>query len=293
MTDQIVDETSSFISGSEEDQQQPVATQEEPASSESETPVVDVKAEEAEPKGEAPKAEEDEPTPGDESTAEANVDKKDKGGKKGFGKRLGELTKQREEARRENEALKRENEQLKAAKGEDKKEPIESDFETYDEYLDALDKGDKPEAKADKSNDKATDLTDSQKTAQAILQEKLNSVDLPENFEAVALKQDLPITGEMVEALAECDSPEKVMLYLGNNEKQAADISEMSPVQQMREIAKIDLSIEVAPKKQVKISNAPDPINPVKGSDAIEKSLEDMDFSEYEAKRNKESRNRY
>lgn len=240
----------------------------------------------------------------DDSTAAQDKDKKPNR----VQKRIDKVVREREEERRKSEALQRELDELKKGKQQkpeeqaEVKEPVESDFDTYDEYLDALDKFDKQsDQKVDKETDtdkKDTDsqadeeLTDSQKTALAITQERVASAEKPEDFEAVALNPDLPVTGEMLEALAECDDPAKVMYHLGKNKDLATDIAGQSPAQQMRAIAKLDLTVTSKPPKPTKTTNAPDPISPVSGSDAQEKSVSDMSFAEYEAHMNKKEQKR-
>lgn len=255
---------------------------------------------------------------GDNTTAEDD-DKKadaDKGQSKKSNrvqKRIDQVVREREEQKRENERLQRELDELKKDKEKDKsdansdKEPVESDFDTYDEYLDAVDKYDqrqneskeesKPEAK-DKTSDDGNDsegsqLTDAQRTAMAIIKEKVSDgSDKYEDFEEVALDPSVPITGEMLEALAECDDPTKVIYHLGKNKDLAANIAESSPAQQMREIAKLDLTVEVKPPKPTKTTQAADPIKPVGGADAQQKPISDMSFAEYEAHMNKKERDR-
>lgn len=220
-------------------------------------------------------------------------------------KRIDQVVKEREAEKRKNEALERELAELKRSKEEPQKpaskEPVESDFETYDEYLDALDSFEKSQdeaPKADKKTDKAPEqdkpagLTESQMTAMAVLKETFDSQDLPEDFKAVALNAELPVTGEMLEALAECEDPAKVLYHLGKNKDLAAEIASKPALQQMREITKLDLTVVKAPPKPTKTTKAPDPIEPVGGADAQQKDISKMSFAEYEAHMNKAERER-
>lgn len=214
---------------------------------------------------------------------------------KGVQKRINKVVKEREDAKRKNEALQKRIKELEGDNSDQEvKEPVESDFETYDQYLDALDKYDstaetKDPAK-DSENDKQKDtsadntLTDSQRSAMEVIRETIGSAEnKPSDFEAIALNPEVPITGEMLEALAECDDPAKVMYHLGKNKDTAESIANKSPVQQMREIAKLDLTVKVSPPKPVKTTNAPDPISPVNGSEQQTKSDSEMSFTEFEA----------
>lgn len=214
-------------------------------------------------------------------------------------KRIDKLVRQREDAKREAEALKREVESLRNKKPEPElkeevKEPVEKDYDTYDKYLDALDAFDKTkdvkseaveEPKQKDVEPEVNDgLTDSQKTALAIIQDRIeSSTDKPDNFDEIALNPELHITGEMLEALSECDDLAKVMMHLGQNKELAAEIAKKTPALQMRDIARLDLTVASKPKKPTQLTNAPDVIDPVQGSDAQKKSHKEMSFAEFEA----------
>lgn len=226
----------------------------------------------------------------------------------GVQKRISKLVGERENVKRENEKLQKQIDELKKGKESKEKkalsEPKEDDvgedgkplYETYDEYLNAIDSYGKsskePEAKAPEKSDESKEpgLTDAQKTAMGIVQEIVNSAEKPKDFDEVALAEDVEVTGTMLEALAECDDPSKVLYHLGKNKAIATDIAKGTPAQQMRAIAKLDLSVK--PPKPNKQSQAPEAISPVRGVDVHEKNNNDMSFSEYEEKRNKEERNR-
>lgn len=294
------DETSDFVCESEdvievEVKSQEVEVKEEQASSET-TNTDDKTSKEAETKVDA----EDESTDkkeidslGDNTTADTDKPKK----RDGYQKSIDRVTRQREDEKRKNETLEK---RIKELEGKDKpedkgenKEPVEDDFETYDKYLDALDKFDKqgtdqvsekeatPEKK-DNESQAEDELTSSQKTALAITQERVASADKPEDFDAVALNPDIPITGEMLEALSECDDPAKVMYHLGQDKNLATEISGKTPSQQMRAIISLDLTVKSKPKKPTKITEAPDAIDPVNGSDSQKKSHSEMSFAEFE-----------
>lgn len=295
------DETEGFVTTSSDmpevqTEPQEEQQQEEQANSEADATVG---KEEQDPKGEAeePKAEEQD-DPGKDTAADHDKGKKPNR----VQKRIDQVVREREQERREKEVLQRRIEELEKGKPSDKsdKEPVEDDFETYDEYLDALDAYDnKQPSNEDKKSEpkqeekeKPSELTDSQKTAMAVIKESVDSADKPEDFEAVALNPEVPVTGEMLEALAECEDPAKVMYHLGHNKDLAADIASGSPAQQMRAIAKLDLTVTSKPPKPTKTTNAPDPISPVGGSDAQQKSPAEMSQSEYEAWANKQERKR-
>ena len=222
---------------------------------------------------------------GDDTTADNKKPKK----RDGYQKSIDRVTRQREDEKRKNESLEARIKELEGNKQSDTestKEPVEDDFETYDKYLDALDSFDKQSEKEPaKDNETNSDeaLTDSQRTALAITQERVATANKPDDFEDVALNPELPVTGEMLEALSECDDPAKVMYHLGQNKDLAAQIANKTPAQQMREIAKLDLTITSKPNKPTKLTNAPDAITPVNGTDSQKKAHKEMSFSEFEA----------
>tara|TARA_R110002153_G_scaffold173631_1_gene326410 strand:- start:6442 stop:7380 length:939 start_codon:yes stop_codon:yes gene_type:complete len=292
------DESSDFVCESEdtnevEVESQEVEVNEEQASSETNNTEDDASEDEASAESDNESTDKEEAdSSGDNTTADSDKPKK----RDGYQKSIDRVTRQREDEKRKNESLELRIKELEGKnkpqdKGENK-EPVEDDFETYDKYLDALDKFDKQEDHSDKSttnDNKDTEskvddeLTSSQKTALAITQERVSSADKPDDFDAIALNPELPVTGEMLEALSECDDPAKVMYHLGQNKDLAAQIAGKTPAQQMREIAKLDLTITSKPKKPTKITNAPDAISPVSGTDSQQKAESEMSFAEFEA----------
>lgn len=308
MTEEVKqDETAGFVvtsSDTPEASPAPQEAQQQEEQANSETVDTEGKEPEAKAEGEETQVNKQD-DPGTDTAADHDKGKKPNS----VQKRIDQVVREREDERRKNEALQREIDELKKGKqqkpeAKQDKEPVESDFEAYDDYLDALDAYDKqqgeeskPEQKADKADNQEeseaqSELSDNQKTAMAVIKEAFGSADKPEDFEAVALNPEVPFTGEMLEALAECEDPAKVAYHLGQNKDLAADIAAGSPAQQMRAIAKLDLTVDSKPPKPTKTTKAPDPISPVGGSDAQEKSPEDMSFAEYEAHMNKKERAR-
>ena len=231
---------------------------------------------------------------GNDATAEKS--EKPKGNSK-TQKRIDKLVREREEANRRVESLQAQlDSNLEKTEVIDS-EPLESDFESYDEYLGALDKfdsaGDAPgkadpkEVESSGGNEGGATFTDSQKTAMALLTERTDeAAERYADFKEVALAQDVAITAVMVEGLAECEDPAKVMMYLGLNKEVAADIANKSPAQQMVALARLDMTAKVRPSKPANNSKAADPISPVHGSDAQTRPLSEQSFSEYEATMN-------
>ena len=304
MSDQVTQDETSGFEVTISDLPEATPAQEETTDEQASSEVVDTEEgkqeDDANQQDEKPNDEKAEDSTDDKSGDNATAAKPKQ---KGFQKRIDKLTRQREDEKRKSEALERELDGYrKKPEQQAVKEPVESDFESYDEYLDALDSYDEQTVDVKKpvsdgkqeedSKDKTEEspLTDSQLTAQAVLTEKLEGAELPDNFKEVALNPDVAITGDMMEALAECDDPGKVLFHLGNNKDLASDIAGQTPVQQMRAIARLDLSADIKPEKPVKTTNASEPISPVNGSDAQQKPVSEMSFKEHEEYMNKRER---
>lgn len=96
-----------------------------------------------------------------------------------------------------------------------------------------------------------------------------------------------PITTIMVEAMIETDFGADIAYYLGKNVKEAARISNLSPVAQARAI--FELEKKVSAKTPPPKSQAPAPVKPVRGgSSAPIKPVSEMSMSEYAAYRQKQ-----
>ena len=236
--------------------------------------------------------------------SETDQDEKKPKQRRSAQKRIDEVIRQREEAKRENEELQRKIDEMEGKSKAEKlglTEPVETDYDDYDEFLDAHDKFEREKLKPENNDLDLSDkseaspdevkLTDSQKSAIAVIQERLeNAEDKPEDFSEIALSDDVQITADMVEALVECDNLIDVMFHLGNNRDLAAEIAGKSPAQQAREIARLDLVKREKPAKPANTTNAPEPISPGGSSFSGEKHIKDMSFSEFEAKQNKAER---
>lgn len=104
-----------------------------------------------------------------------------------------------------------------------------------------------------------------------------------EDFEEVAGDPTLPVTEAMTAALLASDIGHQVQYHLGSNPDEAVRISQLNPVQQVREMALLEASL-LAPKAKLrkKTTNAPEPIKPVGGKSAPKSIDEDsMDIDQY------------
>lgn len=239
----------------------------------------------------------------DNDADDASEDKDHRRGRGRFQKRIDRLTKRAAEAERR--AQEAERKLKEAAKGESKSdaaddgEPDPSDFDDYDEYLDALtdwkaeakQKGSKQEQKADDKQEGAPDqeFTDALEDVNEGFDESRKTYS---DFDDVIGQEDLQITREMVIAMADAEKPGEIAYHLGKNKQEAERISKLSPIAQAREIGKLEVKLASKPKPGKKTTSAPDPIEPLKGSDGKVKTPAEMDFAEFEKTRNESERKR-
>jgi hypothetical protein len=117
-----------------------------------------------------------------------------------------------------------------------------------------------------------------------------------DDFEQVAYNSKLPITEAMAQTIQSSDVGPDMAYYLGSNPKEADRISRLSPLQQAKELGKIEAKLADNPVVK-KTSSAPAPIAPVTarstGSPATDttdpRSIKSMSTSEWiEAERQRQ-----
>ena len=109
-----------------------------------------------------------------------------------------------------------------------------------------------------------------------------------DDFEQVAYNPKLPITNEMAQTIQSSDVGPDMAYYLGSNPKEAERISRLSPLQQAKELGKIEAKLADNPVVK-KTSSAPAPIAPITarstGSSATDttdpRSIKSMSTSEW------------
>lgn len=214
-----------------------------------------------------------------------------------FQKRIDRLTKRAAEAERRAQEAERKLQEAEGKNGgkakpeaqDDEGEPDPSDFDSYDEYLDALadwkaDQKISAKGKNDEQDEQDAEFTEALEDVQDAFNETRKSHN---DFDEVIGQQDLQITRDMVIAMADSEDPGAIAYHLGKNKQEAARIAKLSPIAQAKEIGKIEAKLAAKPQQPgKKTTSAPDPIDPVKGSDSTSKAPQDMDFAEYERTQN-------
>jgi hypothetical protein len=157
-------------------------------------------------------------------------------------------------------------------------------------------------AAADKASAEQTALQQRIGTWQGRL--RAAAVEFPD-FEAVAFQTTLPVSATMGDAIMGSELGPKVLYHLGSHPDEAARISKLSPIDQVREIGKLEHSLSQAaaalasgeeeeeevppPSAKSAISKAPPPVprpaGAAKAGAPSMKSLEGISQAEYRALR--------
>lgn len=191
-------------------------------------------------------------------------------------KRLAELAYEAREAKRQQkaeterrEALERELEEFKAGKG---KAPTADAFESYEEYLDAradwlvsqkLQEREKASAVEAK---KAKALEETERKVARVQEVMGGGAESYKDFTATveALNASMPDPDKFRGALdttLESEKASDILYYLGKNPSVVAKLAAMSPLNQAREIGRLEEKFE-----SKKLTAAPAPVTPLKGN---------------------------
>lgn len=160
-------------------------------------------------------------------------------------------------------------------------EPKPEQFKTYEEYLDKLTdwKVDKKLAEMSERSTRQQQEESQQSYESQARDNLMKAAEKYDDFEEVVTNPKMTITVPMRDALGESELGGEIAYYLGTNLKEAATIAQMSPVQQVKAIDKLEQKLKGTPKN---VSNAPAPMEPVgKGRAKSEPDLSKMSVSEY------------
>lgn len=191
-----------------------------------------------------------------------------------FKKRFDRLTYQREqalrekaEAEKERERLAAEVERLKTSKTAAEGKPKLEDFDSDEEYFDALTdwKWEQRELKVKAEREKE-EQTQTKQKAEQTFKETVVSVNTAgeakyEDYtETISALPPEVMDVELAQAIFETDAPEDIAYHLGKNPKEAAKISKLSPLKKAIALGKIEARLATKTT-----TSAPPPIKPVKG----------------------------
>lgn len=217
--------------------------------------------------------------------------------KNGVQKRIDELTRKAHEAERQ-AAFWREQATKQSASSTDAPKPTRGAFGSDDEYFEAL-----ADWKAEQKVGELRKQTQAEKLAEAeqqqtatrfeLYQERVSTaLDAMPDYHEVVGGSDVPAEAHVLEAILDSEQGPQLAYHLAKHPDVAQRLNEMTPVQAAREIGRLEAQLaqpktETPPPKRT--TNAPPPINPVRGSNGqFTKSPDQMTDAEwYAAQRNK------
>lgn len=244
---------------------------------------------ESEQADEQQEVEEDEQNDTEESAASEADEAAAPKPRKGVGKRIDELTREKYDAQRERDywreqATRGNQQQAQPVKEADSTEPTlegcEFDVQKYNAAWYEWKRG--QERKAESQQKREQKL---QESAQGFAQNN------PDYFEVIS-NPYLRISQDMVDVIADTDNPAALAYYLGKNPQEAERISAMNLAGVARAIGRIEAELSAPPPpRQITpktVTKAPPPVTTLTGAPAVVKSLEEMSMREYDEQRRKE-----
>jgi DNA segregation ATPase FtsK/SpoIIIE-like protein len=193
----------------------------------------------------------------------------------GVKKRIDKVTRQKYEAIAESNRLKAELEQLRAQFAPKQEAPDISQFDTMDDYVEALTEY-KLQQKAQSAQSQQAKQTQEQAIAQDWVAkvEKARSVapDFDEVFSNVA---DVPFAQVALDAVAQHPKGAEIAYILGKDPSEAYRIAALAPYQQLMAIGEVAARANLPKPKTV--STAPAPVKPVSGGASNSAPPADMD----------------
>ena len=173
--------------------------------------------------------------------------------------------------------------------------PVAGNFETYEEYTEALTLWTIDQRESKRAADQSRkQLEAAQNEAAAQWDKRLDEARKKlEDFDELVLENDqVNITDAMKQAIFEADRGPEVAYFLAQNPAEAERIAKLSPVAAVRAIGKIEDGLtpkaKAAPTTKPKVSSAPAPITPSSrpAANSAKKPLGEVsDYAEYERRR--------
>lgn len=227
------------------------------------------------------------------ATPESGDTPADKPKKGGVQKRIGELVREREDARREKDYWREQ-----AMKGQPKSEPTKTEekpkvdqFQSYEDYLEALadykaeQKFTEREKKREQESQQERAKREFDEVRSTFAERVEQAAEKYEDFEEVAFSENVPISEAMSMAIMSSELGPDLLYHLGQNPKESARIARLPPIAAVRELGKLEAKLSETPTKRA--SKAPEPIKPVGNRAEVEKDPSDMSPKEFAAWRKK------
>lgn len=169
-------------------------------------------------------------------------------------------------------------------------EPRPESFQTYEDYIDAVTDW-KVEQKLDAKLRGLQEQSQERKRAEAqanheaaIVKNLSKAAEKYDDFhEVLSSADDISITEAMRDAIGDSEIGGEIAYYLANHADEAKAIYEMSPLRQIKEIDRLEQKLKApAPAPEIApVSQAPKPIEPVRGVKTGAVKLETADMDEY------------
>ena len=159
-------------------------------------------------------------------------------------------------------------------------EPRPEQFNTYEDYTRALARH---EARQEhqRLNRATAEMTAAQRVQESIKAVRGEATDFDEVIAHVlAPDSGFPGTDTMVKYIEEAEQPGRILYWLGTHQDEADRISQLSPMGQAKELAKVEAKLATA-KPPPQRTGAPPPPKTINGSGAAEKDPGKMTMEEY------------
>ena len=166
-------------------------------------------------------------------------------------------------------------------------EPKPAQFQDYESYIAALtDFKVEQRMSGFRQESEAQQQARAQREQAETVQQKFSAASKKyDDFNEVALADDVPISKPMAAAISESDLGGELAYYLGSHIDEADRISRLSPVHQIRELMKLETKLSAPPTA----TKAPPPIVPSSGKATVKKDTFELPWKEFVAQRQKET----
>jgi hypothetical protein len=217
--------------------------------------------------------------------------------------RINQLIREKHEQSQENAALKARLDKLEQVAPEvkpvERVAPNEDDFESLQEYHTANARyyadvsGDAAQARLTAADGEskqaaaATQRQDQLEVKKKGFETKLEAIRGNfEDFDEVAYGNTQFMDLDLAEQIFDLDKGPEVAYHLGSHLDEAQRIFALAPVQRARELTKLEFQVEALKPKLV--TDAPDPINPLGGSETVQTDPDKMTTAQWRVWRNQQ-----
>lgn len=184
-----------------------------------------------------------------------------------------EREKAERKSQREIQALRAEFEALKAppVKEVPQGKPTLDQFESYDDFTEALTDWKIEQREASREQKAKEEANNKQRSdIQKSFADKADKfrAETPDYDDVISDIADVELSEATAMSVLESDLAAQLTYYFGKNPDELERINNLSPFATAREIGKLEAKLSSEPKKQIKQSDAPDPIKPLGASKA-------------------------